>query len=122
VSDTFSVSIVDDASWSFAGWTRYTWGDAWGGSYLASQTAGSWFSYSERATDIGLLAVKFNGGGQPGISHDGYYDGTIDLSSSTPQGHQLVYWAHFGDASALHSIKLVTGSGWATIDGIVLIR
>jgi Papain family cysteine protease len=122
VSKTFSVSIVDDASWSFGGWTRYPWGDAWGGSYLASQSAGSWFSYSERASDIGLLSVKFNGGGHPEISHDGHYDGTIDLSSSTPQGHQLVYWAHFADPSSLHSIKLVTASGWATVDGIVLIR
>jgi hypothetical protein len=65
--------------------------------------------------------VKFNGGGQPGVSHDGHYDGTVDLSSGTSQGHQLVYWAHFAD-SASHSIKLVTGSGWATVDGIVLIR
>lgn len=122
VSDTFSVSVVDDASWSFAGWTRYPLPDAFGGSYLASSAAGSWFSYSERASDIGLLAVKFDGGGQPGVSHDGHYDGTVDLFSSTAQGHQLVYWAHFADPAALHSVKLTTGSGWATIDGVVLIR
>jgi hypothetical protein len=122
VSDTFSVSVVDDASWSFDSWTRYPWSDAFGGSYLASSTAGSWFSYTERASDIGLLAVKFNGGGRPDVSHDGHYDGTVDLFSGTPQGHQLVYWAHFADPSALHSVKLVTTSGWATIDGVVLIR
>jgi len=122
VADTFTVSIADDASWSFNGWTRYPWADAWGGSYLASQASGSWFSYSERASDIGLLAVKFNGGGQPQVFSDGHPDGTIDLSSGTPQGHQLVYAPHFADPSAMHSIKLVTGSGWATIDGIVLIR
>ena len=57
--------VVDDASWSLSGWTRYPFGDAFGGSYLASSSSGSWFSYSERARDIGLLAVKFSGAGRP---------------------------------------------------------
>jgi Papain family cysteine protease len=121
-TDTFSVSVVDDATWSFSSWTRYPFSDAFGGSYLASMAAGSWFSYTERARDIGLLAVKFSGGGRPYVSHDGINDGTVDLSSATSQGRQLVYWAHFPDPSLQHSIKVVTGSGWATVDGIVLLR
>jgi hypothetical protein len=122
VTDTFSISVVDDASWSLGGWTRNPFGDAFGGSYLASSTSGSWFSYSERASDIGLLAVKFSGAGNPAVSHDGSYDGTVDLSSTSSQGRQLVYWAHFADPSVLHSIKVVTGTGWATIDGVVLLQ
>ena len=121
-TDTFSVSVVDDASWSLSGWTRYPFGDAFGGSYLASSSSGSWFSYSERARDIGLLAVKFSGAGKPAVSHDSINDGTVDLTSTTSQGRQLVYWAHFPDPSVLHSIKIVTGTGWATVDGVVLLR
>jgi hypothetical protein len=121
-TDTFSVSVVDDATWSFTGWTRYPFPDAFGGSYLASATAGSWFSYTEQASDIGLLAVKFSGGGRPYVSHDGINDGTVDLSAATSQGRQLVYWAHFPDQSLQHVVKVVTGSGWATIDGVVLLR
>ena len=49
-------------------------------------------------------------------------DGTVDLTSTTSQGRQLVYWAHFPDPSVLHSIKIVTGTGWATVDGVVLLR
>jgi hypothetical protein len=121
-TDTFSVSVVDDASWSLNGWTRYPFADAFGGSYLASSSPGSWFAYTERARDIGLLAVKFGGGGRPYVSHDGINDGTVDLSSTASQGRQLVYWAHFPDQSVQHTIKVVTGTGWATIDGVVLLR
>jgi hypothetical protein len=120
-TDTFSLSVVDDTPWSFTSWTRYWFADAFGGSYLASSAPGTWFSYTEQASDIGILAVKFSGGGHPAVSHDDHYDGTIDLTSGSPQGRQLVYSAHFGDAST-HSVKLVTGAGWTTIDGVVLLR
>ena len=118
-TDTFSVSVVDDATWSI-GWARYPLPDAFGGSYLATTTG--WFAYTEQARDIGLLAVKFSGAGRAYISHDGINDGTLDFSSSATQGRQLVYWAHFPDQSVQHSIKLVAASGWSTIDGVVLLR
>jgi hypothetical protein len=30
--------------------------------------------------------------------------------------------AHFADPAQLHSVKLVAGAGWSTIDGVVLLR
>jgi hypothetical protein len=119
--DTFTVTTIDDASWS-VGWSRYPFYDAFGGSYSASSTAGDWFQYSERAADIGLIAVKFNGAGQPTVSFDGVDDGTLDLSAPSAQGRQLVYWAHFTDPSVRHTVSLVVGGGWTTIDGVVLLQ
>jgi hypothetical protein len=121
-TDTFTASVLDDSAWSFRSWKRYADSDAFGGSYLATATAGSWFSYSERASDLGLIALKFDGAGRSRVSHDGKPDGKVNLFSSAAAGRQLVYSAHFADPAQLHTVKLVAGTGWSTIDGIVLLR
>jgi hypothetical protein len=121
VSDGFNVSVADDTAWSSTTWTRKNNADAFGGSYLYSNTAGAGLKYPATATDIGLISLRYSGGGTAKMTYDTIAGDSVSLDSTTTQMRQLVWWAHFGEQAGSHSLTTTVGSGYVMVDGIVVL-
>ena len=60
-SPTVTVEATDDKTFTLAApWSRYNLAGTYGGTYAASNQAGSWFQYTASSRDLGFVGVKFS--------------------------------------------------------------
>jgi hypothetical protein len=118
-----TATVTDDKSYSESGfWSRYSWGESFGGTYLSSNEEGAWITNTFTGTDVAWIAPKFANGSKAKVYCDGNYIGTTDLYSSSPVARQTVAWCHFAQ-STTHTMKIVgegtAGRPWTAVDAFV---
>jgi hypothetical protein len=103
----FTVQVADETIFPTlgGGWSRYAWGESFGGTSIASSTAGDWVQVSFTGRDVALVAHKFPNGGRARILCDGSYVGIADLYSATLVPRSQVAWCHW-PASGAHTMKV----------------
>lgn len=124
-SPSVGASVFDDRNFSTGtSWGRYNLTDSYGGTYLASKTAGSWLQYTFTGRDAAVVGPKFSNAGKATLYCDGVSQGVIDELNASTIGRLVVGRCHFAQGGQ-HVVKIVvdgtTGRPWFGVDAFAAI-
>ena len=122
----FTVETKDDKIFTLGtSWTRYSWVDAYGGTYMTSSAPGIAATLNFTGREVALVAAKFVSAGRASVYCDGVYKGIVDLYSATLKARQVAFRCEFTQSTS-HTIKLVlegtSGRPRVDVDAFVVLR
>jgi hypothetical protein len=122
---TIAPSIVDDTAFTVnSPWTRYNLTGTFGGSYIATASAGAYVQKTFTGREAALVAPKFSTAGRATVYCDGISIGLVDLYSASTAPGQAVASCRFSQ-SGQHTIKVVnegtSGRPWLGFDAFAIL-
>jgi hypothetical protein len=123
-SRTIAPSFTDDTAFNVGSpWARYSnFTGTFGGTYIASQQAGSSATLSFNGTDAALIPAKFPTAGRATIYCDGSATATGDFYADTLVVRRVGAFCHFAQ-SGQHTMMVVaegtSGRPWLAVDAFV---
>jgi papain like protease len=120
-----TTTTFDDKSISTGSpWAQYGDGEAFGGTFIASNSSGASITVSFTGTDISWIAPTFATAGRANVYCDGKYTETIDLYSSSTVELQTAAACNFSESGS-HTMKVenegTAGRPWIAVDAFVIL-
>jgi hypothetical protein len=121
------VEAKDDGIFTLgASWTRNSWTDAFGGTYISSSKAGNYVQVAFTGREAALIAPKYATAGRATVYCDDVSKGLVDLYAATLSARRVATPRCEFSVSAAHTMKLVlegtTGRPRFDVDAFIVLR